>query len=61
MDNGKAWRFEDLPEDIQEDFRDAPHEWRVRTLRSFGWPDERIKSFLNVSWLPPRASDGHSP
>lgn len=55
MDKRETFRFEDLPQDIQDDFPEAPFEWRVRTLRSFGWPEEKIKSFLGVDLLPPRA------
>ena len=57
MDLNKVYRFEDLPEDVRHDFPDAPLRWRVRTLRSFGWPDERIKSFLHVDELPARGSN----
>ena len=54
MDNGETFRFEDLPQDLQEDFPDAPFVWKVRVLRSSGWPEEKIKSFLGVDLLPPR-------
>jgi len=50
----KICRFEDLPQDLQDDFRDAPFVWKVRVLRSSGWPDEAIKSFLGIDRLPPR-------
>lgn len=54
MDKYKPPRFEDLPQDIQDDFQEASFVWRVRTLRSYGWPDEQIKSFLGVDMLPLR-------
>ena len=57
MDPAESFRFEDLPEDVRHDFPEAPLPWRVRTLRSFGWPDERIKAFLRVDSLPARGSD----
>lgn len=57
MSNKKVFRFEDLPEDIRADFRDASLAWRVRVLRSYGWPDERIRAFLDVEVLPSRTQD----